>query len=481
MMIGTVMMTNTIQQQSQPSQHHAGNPTSLNASKHSHHQSNRDYSATQQKYEAQFAHQQQQHYQQQQQQQQPYLSDTDMSEVRSTIAREKKKSRSSNRHQQHDHGTRTGSVVSFDHSTSTTVQSQQHHQSSRHHQRRHQPSAVSNSNPKRLTQSSRHNSSRSVNFDANKIQQQQPPPPPNQHDEPYDTVIADNNKATDDDDNDGRIQVQILPQDDNWGANTTTYTAATSEVSDYNDDMTEDGRSRKDEYFDQDVDADGRGRRTKFDMCRLCSRYGGFMFAVLIVMCTYVTPILFIVLPRIPAIANWQVSDCGIECEGLLIGIAFKLFLLLLGIWALYLRKPKATMPRVYELRVLILFLLCILTFAYWLFYGVRIIDTRQPDYYKILQFTVTYVDVLLFVYIIAVFILEIRHMQPQYVVKIVRSPDGEQTEYTLGKMSIQRAAVWLLEQYYKDFKVYNPWLDNAHKRRANLMEGASVKGKKGF
>jgi hypothetical protein len=59
------------------------------------------------------------------------------------------------------------------------------------------------------------------------------------------------------------------------------------------------------------------------------------------------------VLPRIPAIANWQVSDCGIGCDGLLIGIAFKLFQLLLGIWALYLRKPKATMLRVYELRVL--------------------------------------------------------------------------------------------------------------------------------
>jgi hypothetical protein len=36
-----------------------------------------------------------------------------------------------------------------------------------------------------------------------------------------------------------------------------------------------------------------------------------------------------------------------------------------------------------------------------------------------------------------------------------VRSPDGEQSEYLIGKMSIQRAAVWLLEQYYKDFNAY--------------------------
>jgi hypothetical protein len=32
--------------------------------------------------------------------------------------------------------------------------------------------------------------------------------------------------------------------------------------------------------------------------------------------------------------------------------------------------------------------------------------------------------------------------------------------------MNIQRAALWLLEQYYKDFCVYNPWLENAHKKR---------------
>jgi vang-like len=168
-------------------------------------------------------------------------------------------------------------------------------------------------------------------------------------------------------------------------------------------------------------------------------------------------------------VQNWQIQDCGIECEGLLIGISFKLFLVLLGVWALYFRKPKSTLPRIYELRALILFLLFILTFSYWLFYGVRIIDARQQDYYKILQFTATYVDVLLFIYIISVFLIEIRQLQPQYVVRIMRSPDGQQREYNIGKMSIQRAAVWLLEQYYKDFPVYNPWLENAHKRRINI------------
>jgi hypothetical protein len=29
--------------------------------------------------------------------------------------------------------------------------------------------------------------------------------------------------------------------------------------------------------------------------------------------------------------------------------------------------------------------------------------------------------------------------------------------------MSIQEASIYLLEQYYKDFPVFNPWLENVH------------------
>ena len=73
--------------------------------------------------------------------------------------------------------------------------------------------------------------------------------------------------------------------------------------------------------------------------------------------------------------------------------------------------------------------------------------------------------DVLLFVFIVSVFVLELRQLKPQYVVKVMRSPDGEQHVYNMGDMSIQRAAVWLLEQYYKDFMVFNPWLESVYKK----------------
>jgi vang-like len=265
-----------------------------------------------------------------------------------------------------------------------------------------------------------------------------------------------------------KIQVQILPQDDNWGANTT---AVTADFSDLNDDaMTEDGRSMHSQHFsmntmkkfDSNVSA---GFFASFN--RYLNNYFGYLCAILCSICSFLTPILFIIIPRVPYLNQYQLNDCGLECEGLLIGISFKLFILLLGNWALYARKPRSILPRIYELRALIIFLLCIMTFSYWLFYSVRIIGTMEQDYYKILQFTASYVDVLLFIFVISVFILKIRQMQPEYVVKIVRSPDGQQFQYNIGNMSIQRAAVWLLEQYYKDFPVYNHWFDNANKKRA--------------
>ena len=42
----------------------------------------------------------------------------------------------------------------------------------------------------------------------------------------------------------------------------------------------------------------------------------------------------------------------------------------------------------------------------------------------------------------------------------MVRSPDGESRAYAIGQLSIQRAAVWVLERYYTEFPIYNPYLE---------------------
>jgi vang-like len=251
-----------------------------------------------------------------------------------------------------------------------------------------------------------------------------------------------------------QIQVQILPQDDNWGENQTEFS--------FNDDMTEDGRSG---HFnarsnggllyskENEIDIENQNYSNKsnhqgcFRMIRFyISHYFGFICSLLISTISFATPILFIILPRLNINQDWQVGECGLECEGLLIGIAFKLSILLLGNWAVF-RRPQSMLPRIYELRTLLVFLLFIMTFSFWLFYGVRIIETKAQDYHKILQFTVSYVDVLLFIFVITIFILEIRHLKPQFVVKIVRSPDGQQEEVYL----LNFKTLTIIIQYIKE------------------------------
>ncbi len=198
-----------------------------------------------------------------------------------------------------------------------------------------------------------------------------------------------------------------------------------------------------------------------------CTSHFGLICAFCLALCAFATPFLFIILPRL-----WDAnSDCGLECEGLLVGLAFKLFLLLVAVWTLYARKPRiAQLPRFYELHSLFLLLLAFTTLAYWLLYAVRIVEERVREYSDILEFTARFVDVLLGLFVVAVLVLYLRPVEAEFVVRCVRSPDGEQAQYTIGRMSIQRAAIWILEQYYKDFCVYNPWLENS--RRKSVKNG---------
>ena len=201
-----------------------------------------------------------------------------------------------------------------------------------------------------------------------------------------------------------------------------------------------------------------------------CARYVGSMLATVLGLVAFLSPIAMVILPKV-RLKEWPQIPCGPECEGLFISFAFKLLILLIGSWALFFRKPKATMPRIFIFRALILFLMFVLTFAYWLFYGVRIYEQAESNYHSIVLFAVSLVDALLFIHYLAVILLEIRQVQPQYVINVTRSPDGEQRNYTVGQLSIQRLAVWCLEQYYKDFTVYNPFLDNPQ-RRSNKLSG---------
>ena len=290
-------------------------------------------------------------------------------------------------------------------------------------------------------------------------------------------------QQTNEEEDERKIEVQILPQDD-WGV--ANSTAMTADFSDANDDLMTKDDDRFSQYYPGNVNQThnsgknvnshdfNSSSKNKMSIISFLKTYFGYLFTVLVIFASFLTPILFIVLPKLVNILNdspiFSTSVCGIECEGLLIGIAFKMFILVLGSWAIFCRKPRNILPKLNELRALLVFFLLIMTFSFWLFYGVRILDVNASsefDYIKILQFASSYVEVLLFIYVLSVFIVELKHLRCEYLVTVYRSPDGEQKTYSIGRMSIQRASLWLLEQYYRDFRPYNPWLENAHRKRA--------------
>ncbi|XP_030607333.1 vang-like protein 1 isoform X2 [Archocentrus centrarchus] len=235
-------------------------------------------------------------------------------------------------------------------------------------------------------------------------------------------------------------------QDDNWGETTTAVTG-TSEHSLSQEDIV---RITKD--LEDSVGLD-------------CRRYFARTLAIILGLLVFFTPLAFLVLPHILWPEN--LKTCGTACEGLFISVAFKLLILLLAVWALFFRPARAGLPRVYVFRALLAVLVLLFVISYWLFYGVRILESKDDNYQGIVQYAVSLVDALLFIHYLAIVLLELRQLQPCFSVCITRSTDGETRHYNLGQLSIQRAALAIIEHYYCDFPVHNPALLSASKSRA--------------
>ena len=94
----------------------------------------------------------------------------------------------------------------------------------------------------------------------------------------------------------------------------------------------------------------------------------------------------------------------------------------------------------------------------------------RKIQYTDLVQYASSLLDSLLFLHYLALLLLELRHTgQPQYLIKVVRSPDGESRTFTMGQLSIQRAAAHILQQYYTQFPIYNPYLDQIPAKNKKL------------
>lgn len=208
----------------------------------------------------------------------------------------------------------------------------------------------------------------------------------------------------------------LFLQDDNWGE-TTTVVTGTSVDSISNEDLTQ---------LSKDSD----------DSSALeCRRYISPALGAILGFVSLITPLAFLALPQF----LWRDSldPCGTPCEGLYISLAFKLLILLISTWALFLRPPRAALPRFFVFRCLLLALVFLFVASYWLFYGVRVLEPRETDYRGIVGYAASLVDALLFIQYLALVLLEVRHLQPAFSLKVVRSTDGVSRFYNVGHLRL--------------------------------------------
>ncbi|CAK8694886.1 vang-like protein 2 [Clavelina lepadiformis] len=186
----------------------------------------------------------------------------------------------------------------------------------------------------------------------------------------------------------------------------------------------------------------------------------GYVAGIVLAFLAYVSPAAFLLLPKLLGlIENPFKGSCEATCQVTLIGMIFKLLILLAASWAIFFRRQRTSMPRVFMFRSLILVLVLLITLTYWLFYGILVISAKpgELDYKTSMEFADGLANCLLFVHYLSLVLLELRHLQTTYVLEVIRTTDGERKFYNIGDLSIQRCSVWVLEKYYCDFPVYNP------------------------
>ena len=186
--------------------------------------------------------------------------------------------------------------------------------------------------------------------------------------------------------------------------------------------------------------------------CDVCMKpFAQVVFILLSIM----TPIAFAVLPRL----LWVDEECSIKCIGSLVSLLFRLLILVIAVWAIFFRKSRATLPAINLWKAFLLLLLAVVISISWAFYGIKIFNNKDLNYDYVLGFAISVCDCLIFIHYLAVVVLEIKQLKKEFIIKVVRNTDGESRFYSVGQISIQHCASWVLEKYYNDFPVYNPYL----------------------
>jgi len=252
-----------------------------------------------------------------------------------------------------------------------------------------------------------------------------------------------------DDFDDGVIEVQVIPQDDNWGETCTITETATSVCTDFED--------LDDPFGDEPT--------KKSFSCPSSKQVISLLLSSILALFAVLSPIAFVVLPLVQP--SWKVLNYNstVTCEGMYIGIGVKEFVLIFGLWALYIRPNKAFLPRINIFKVGMMVIVYIVIICFWLFYALRVIKLKESNQLDIVHFANSFMDSMLFLHYLALLLMWIRPQENLYTISVIRNADGMRKFYNIGQCSIQKAAVFILERYYVDFTEYNPYMPRPSSR----------------
>ena len=191
---------------------------------------------------------------------------------------------------------------------------------------------------------------------------------------------------------------------------------------------------------------------------------GQFITTCFITFITYLSPILFLLIPIFKQNLSHQNSCYGvnkIDCQTDVLTIILKLVVLSIISYWIFWQKSRIIYPRTHWPRAICLALMLIMTAIFWLFYAVKIMGRTNVSMDSAILFSKNCVDVLFYIHIVAIIIIELRlvskNSETEFLVEMIRSTDGEQRFYNLGEITIQEAAYLLLQNYYRDFPLNNP------------------------
>ncbi|XP_063073104.1 vang-like protein 2 [Engraulis encrasicolus] len=274
--------------------------------------------------------------------------------------------------------------------------------------------------------------------------------------------------------------------DDHWADNVTIVTA-TSERSMSRDDDHQSAMGAGEDIEELQATAPGNKNRRLATCCRV-------LLGCALGLPPLLTPLIFVLLPRLLALGQLEGGGgedggggtdpvpqpssqpppppeeglCAQLCDGAHLALAVKLLLLLPATWALFLRSPLggARLPRLSRAPWLLRLAVLACTGSHWAIYATRGMWRPEADPQSIVGLATACTDALLWLQYAGLLLLQVSTFSQQraFCLKVTRNTDGESRSYNVGHLSIQRAALWVLEHYYRDFPIHNPNLPNLPK-----------------